>query len=377
MSRFIPAVASLACVALFVTAGCGQSGNDSTQEKPAGAPAAPSTADQSTRISPEQKRYLTITVVGEANDGDTLTLPARVSFRPQAQSAIGAPVAGRVVAQLARAGEIVKAGTPLLVIESADAAAIRATADQSQTRLTAAEQLFRRQQEMVAKGVGLEAERQEAEARLKEARAEHARAQQSQALIGGGNGARVTVTAPSAGVVLQIRAAVGATVAPGGEALLELGDPSRLQVVAQAAEGDIRRIAVGQTAQVTIPALNTEVKARVESISPRVDPDSRRAPVYLSTDTPLKNLQPGMLAQASVKVSHDAVIAVPNSAVLIRHGKERVVYVEKADGSFESRVVRTGAFRDGQVVILDGLKAGERIVTKGALLIDTQAELLL
>jgi len=377
MSRFPSTLSVLSCVVLFVTAGCGQSGNEGGPEKPAASAGTPHASEQSTRISPEQKRYLTIAVVGEANDGDLLALPARVSFRPQAQSAIGAPVAGRVVAQLARAGEIVKAGTPLLVIESADAAAIRATADQSMTRLTAAEQMFRRQQEMVAKGVGLESERQEAEARVKEARAEHARAQQSQALIGGGSGARVTVTAPTAGVVLQIRAAVGATVAPGGDALLELGDPSRLQIVAQVAEGDVRRIAIGQSAEVSIPALNAESKARVENISPRIDPDSRRAPVYLSTDAPLRNLQPGMLAQVSLKVSHDAVIAIPNSAVLIRHGKERVVYVEKADGSFEGRVVRTGAFRDGQVVILDGLKAGERIVTKGALLIDTQAELLL
>ena len=377
MSRFPSTLSVLSCAVLFVTAGCGQSGNEGGPGKPAASAGTPPASEQSTRISPEQKRYLTIAVVGEANDGDLLALPARVSFRPQAQSAIGAPVAGRVVAQLARAGEIVKAGTPLLVIESADAAAIRATADQSMTRLTAAEQMFRRQQEMVTKGVGLESERQEAEARVKEARAEHARAQQSQALIGGGSGARVTVTAPTAGVVLQIRAAVGATVAPGGEALLELGDPSRLQIVAQAAEGDVRRIAIGQSAEVSIPALNAESKARVENISPRIDPDSRRAPVYLSTDAPLKNLQPGMLAQVSLKVSHDAVIAIPNSAVLIRHGKERVVYVEKADGSFEGRVVRTGAFRDGQVVILDGLKAGERIVTKGALLIDTQAELLL
>ena len=56
---------------------------------------------------------------------------------------------------------------------------------------------------------------------------------------------------------------------------------------------------------------------------------------------------------------------------------ERVVYVERADGTFEARDVQTGRNREGRVVILQGLKAGERIVVRGALLLDTQAEQLL
>ena len=81
---------------------------------------------------------------------------------------------------------------------------------------------------------------------------------------------------------MAIRVAVGATVAPGGEALLELGDPTRLQVVAQVPEGELRRVAVGQDAEVELPALAARVAARVESFSPRVDPESRRTQVYLA-----------------------------------------------------------------------------------------------
>src|SRR5258707_9211662 len=86
-----------------------------------------------------------------------------------------------------------------------------------------------------------------------------------------------TVSAPSDGIVMTIRVAVGATVAPGGDALLELGDPTRLQVVAQVLEGDMRRIAIGQEAQVEFPALAARFSARVENFSPRVDTESRRA----------------------------------------------------------------------------------------------------
>jgi cobalt-zinc-cadmium efflux system membrane fusion protein len=291
---------------------------------------------------------------------------------------------GRVAAVLVRAGEVVKAGAPLIAIDSADAAAGRAALDQAATRLASAENMFKRQVEMVEKGVGLEIDRQEAEARLKDARAEHERARHTAGLIGSGQGIRFTVRAPSDGVVMAIRVAVGASVVPGGDALLEIGDPNRLLVVAQVPEGELRRISVGQEAEIELPALGVRVAARVENFSPRVDPESRRAQLYLalakrtgSTADAAVGLRAGMLAQVSLRVAREEGLSVPTTAVLIKDGKRRVVYVEAADGKFEARDVQTGRNQDGRVMILRGLKPGERIVVRGALLLDTQAERLL
>src|SRR5882672_4301672 len=273
-TRFFIALIALS----VVVAGC----ENGSTAVPVPAPAPAIDADaRSAQIARAQKQYLSIEAVAVSQAVDLLELPGRVTFRPQAQSAIGAATAGRVVAVLVQAGQLVKAGTELLTIESADAGTARATLDQAATRLGSAESVFKRQVEMVEKGVGLEFERQEAEARLKEARAEYERARNAADLIGSGQGIRVTVRAPADGVVITIRTAVGATVAPGGEALLELGDPTRLQVVAQVPEGDLRRIAVGQEAEVLLPALAAHVAARVENFNPRVDPESRRSQVYL------------------------------------------------------------------------------------------------
>lgn len=324
-----------------------------------------------------QKEFLTVEVISGGNAGETVVLPAHVAFRPQAQSVVGATVAGRVVAQMVRAGEVVRAGAPLLVIESADAAGTRALVDQAATKVTIAEQSHRRQVEMLKKGVGIEAELQEAEARLKDARAEHQRAQHAVDLIGGGQGSRVTVRAPSSGVVTAIKVAVGATVSPGGDALIELGNPSLLQIVALAAESDLQGITIGQTSEVFIPALNTTTSARVESITPSIDPELRRTQIYLALPKRVEGLQAGMLSDVKIRLGHAAKLTIPTSAVLIRQGARRVVYVEKADGSYEARDVKIGSNRDGKVSILSGLTAGERIVTRGALLLDTQAELLL
>jgi membrane fusion protein, heavy metal efflux system len=364
---------ALLVLSILVT-GCGRSETPAaTQESRT----LPSASARSVLLPAAQKQFLTIEAVGASQALDVLTLPGRVTFGPRAQSAIGATVAGRVVALLVRGGERVKAGAPLLTIDSADAGATRAALDQAATRLAAAESAYRRNIAMVERGVGLEVERQEAEARLQEARTEYERARQHANLIGAGQGSRVTVTAPSNGVVMSIRVAIGAMVAPGGETLLELGDPSQLQVVAQVLEGDLSRLAVGKAAEVDLPALDTRIAARVESFNPRVDPESRRAQVYLGLSKRIPGLRAGMLAQVELRVDPEAGISVPVSTVLIKDGKRRVVYVERADGSFEARDVRTGHNREGRVVVIQGLAVGEKVVVRGALLLDAQAEQLL
>jgi len=364
---------ALIAAAVLLT-GCERGGApppSSKAESKNGAPGGP------VRLAPAQKQFLTVEAVGASKAVDVLLLPGRVAFSPREQSAVGATAAGRVRALLVRAGDKVKAGNPLLRIDSADATAARAALEQANAKLTAAENLYRRQLAMIEKGVGLEVERQDAEARLQEARIEQRRAQQTADLLGAGAGGVVTVRAPSDGVVSSIRVAVGATVAPGGEPLLELGDPSHLQVVAQVTESDLNRVAPGQEAEVELPALSTRVGARVENVNPRVDAESRRVQVYLALAKHVDGLQAGMLAQIALRATGDSAIVIPVSAVLIKDGKRRVVYVEQPDGSFAAREVRTGRNRDGQVAILEGLAAGDRVVVRGALLLDTQAELLL
>ena len=359
---------------LLCMAGCEKNGPASPA---ANGRSASGKAASSVNLATAQKQFLAVEAVSSSDTGEVLTLPGRVMFRPQAQSAVGATMAGRVVALLVRSGEVVKAGAPLLTIDSADAAAGRAALDQANTRLAAAESVFKRQVEMVEKGVGLEFERQEAEARLKEARAEQERARHAAGLIGAGQGIRFTVRAPTDGVVMAIRVSVGAIVAPGGEPLLELGDPTRLQVVAQVPESDLGRVSAGQEAEVEFPALPARVAARIESFSPRVDPESRRSQLYLALVRRIDGLRAGMMAQVTLRVGKEQAISVPTTAVLIKEGRKRVVYVERPDGSFEARDVQTGRNRDGRVVILKGLAAGEKIVVRGALLLDTQAEQLL
>lgn len=327
-----------------------------------------------TTLTEKQKTFLTVEPATESAEADLVGAPAKVAFRPQAQYAVGAVAAGRVSAVLVRSGESVRAGTPLVVIDSGDAAAARSALDQAASRLANADAIYRRTVVMMEKGVGLEVERLEAKTKFDEARAEHERARHSAQLLGDGRGLQITVRAPAPGIVTNIRATVGAVVAPGGEPLLELGDSSRLQIVAHVSEGDLARISVGSTAEVTLPAIGSRLNARVEALNPRVDGETRRAQVYLGLVQPPANLREGMLAQVSLRAAAESGLTLPVSAVLIKDGRNRIVYVELPDGKFEPRPVEIGRSNNGRVAVVKGIAPGDRVVVRGALLLDTQAE---
>jgi cobalt-zinc-cadmium efflux system membrane fusion protein len=230
---------------------------------------------------------------------------------------------------------------------------------------------------MVAKGVGLELERFEAETRVREARAELGRARRTSSLIGAGQGDLVSLRAPSAGVVVSIKAAVGAMVAPGGEALVEIADITRMWAVADVPESDTRLVTKGQRVSVSIPNARREMDGIVDGLGSRIEPETRRLQIYISLQGEMSGLSPGMYAELRFAGGGGDTLTVPATAVLIKDGKQRLVYVQRADGRFEAREVRAGAASSGMVPILDGLKSGERVVVKGALLLDRQAEQLL
>ncbi len=322
-------------------------------------------------------KYLTIEAAGMSDSAAMYgPVPGRIALRPEASSSLGAPTAGRVASVLVRPGEAVTAGKPLLTLQSADAAGARATVEQARARAAAAEENLRRQNEMIAKGVGLELERFEAETRAREARAELDRARRASALLGGGQGDLVTLRAPAAGVVMSIKATVGAMVAPGGEALIEIGDASRLWAVADVAETDTALFSKGQAASVSIPSARRQLEGAVDGLGSRIDPETRRLPMYVVLKGDISGIAPGMYAELRFP-QHKQNLTLPVTAVLIKDGKRRIVYVQRSDGRFEAREVRVGPVTGGRVAVLEGLQPGERVVVRGGLLLDTAAEQLL
>jgi len=291
---------------------------------------------------------------------------------------VTAPFAGRVASVAVEPGRRVRSGATLFTIESADALGIRTTLDQARIKARVAEEVLTRQSEMAQRGVGLEIERFDAEMKLREARSELARSERGAALLGDGQGSLVTVRARVDGVVVSVKVAPGATVQPGGDALVEIGDPSGLWIIADVPEGEVGQLPKAAKVQVTISALNLVLHGRITGTAPRSDPETRRAAIYVELEKTLADLRAGLLVRVDVPPqAGSGEIWLPVTAVLLKEGGRRVVYLETDDGKFVPRDIETGDERGGRVRILKGLKLGERVVMRGALLVDREAEQLL
>lgn len=340
------------------------------------APAQDSGAPTAQRATADYIKVEPVTAEGAGLHG---TLPGRVAFRPDAMAGVGTPFTGRVVSIEVRPGQAVKAGAPLAVLQSVEAADARTGLQQAQTKLSVAQDALRRQNDMMERGVGLEVERYAAEVALREAQAEAGRARQWSALAGPGAGDRLVLRAPTEGVVLAVHAQAGAMVSAGADALVDVGDPSRLWVVADVPERELSGLAVGRSARVRVQGVDANLAMKVVGIGHVVDAEQRRLPIYLDFQDrqPESGLAAGMFAQVQVEGIETAALTLPATAVLIKEGTQRQVYLKGADGRYEARQVRTGVSRAGRVEILEGLDVGDQVVVQGALLLDNEAGQLL
>lgn len=327
-------------------------------------------------IRPESLPYITVQRIQPETLASTISAPARVEFRSQGISTAGTLVSGRVTRIHVQIGDHVRAGDPLATLASAEASQLRAEYARDQTELARAEDQYRRQVEMMQAGVGLEIERVAAETQLKQARTELQRSREMLNLLGGGIANEVTVRAPMDSVILKSHVAVGATVSSDSP-LFDLGKPSAAWIVADVFERDLLLVELGASASIELASLPNPIAGHVVGESAAIQTDLRRASVFIEPNNARLPLRPGMYARVTIKVSAPSQIVLPSEAILIRNGRETLVYVETDAGTFEARPVTIGQAREGKTPILQGLSPGEAVVVRGALLVDGEAALLL
>ena len=328
------------------------------------------------KISDASRPYITVTTISPETHTATVQAPSRVEFRAKALSTVGAVVSGRLGKIAVQVGDPVKAGAPLATLESTEAAQMRSDVSRTKDELLRAEDNARRQEAMLKSGVGLEIERNEANIMLLEARTDYERSVQATQLLGSGTDQSVILRAPIDGVVLRVNASIGTAVSA-GTILFELGEPGALWIVADVFENDLPLIEKGAKVELQITTLSKPVTGHVAAVSAAMQADLRRGAVYIELDNANLPLKPGMFARAMIEVAGPKRIVLPTSAVLIKDKNQTVVYIETSDGVFEPRDVVIGQARDGFVPIFEGLNAGERVVTSGTLLLDSEASMLL
>jgi len=182
--------------------------------------------------------------------------------------------------------------------------------------------------------------------------------------------------APATGTVVSKRVVNGQQ-AKAGDELYRIVDLSQVWVIADVAEGDLADIKLGTRATVTFRAYRSQpVEGVVAFIYPDVRTETRTVRVRIEVPNPDGRLKTDMYADVVFHVNPGLlpVTGVPTSAI-IDNGTLQIVLVAKSDGRFEPRPVKLGRRGDGYVEVVDGLAAGEEIVTTATFLIDAESNL--
>jgi Cu(I)/Ag(I) efflux system membrane fusion protein len=186
---------------------------------------------------------------------------------------------------------------------------------------------------------------------------------------------RFTLTAPIGGVVAELGVREGVQVQP-GMLLFRIVDLSSVWVEANVPEGQAGAWRVGARAQVKSDAYpDRAFTGTVSAILPQVETATRTLRARVELRNPGTVLKPGMFVRVSTHVSEPReVLVVPQEAV-IATGRRNVVIVAGDGNRFEAREVTLGRPVGNDVEVTDGLSQGQRIVTSGQFLIDSEASL--
>jgi cobalt-zinc-cadmium efflux system membrane fusion protein len=338
------------------------------------------------RATAQQLKTFTIEAVGvHAFFSEELT-EGKIAVNGDRSTPLYSPYSGRVTRVIAGLGDTVKKGAPLATLEASEF--VQAQGDLAtavaQVKLARVNET-RKHALYDAKGGSLQ-DWQQAQADLIAAETT-VRSVRNRLKILGKSDAEIdhleaahaidplaTLTAPIGGVVVDRQVGPGQYLqAGGGTPVFTIADPSSVWLLANVRESDSGRVRLGQTMEVRVAAHPARVfKARVTYVAALVDPNTHRLPVRAEIDNRDGALKPEMFASFRILTSDASDSAAVPEAAVVYEGDAAHVWVVAGD-LLAYRSIRTGRSGDGLIEVVDGLKPGEHIVTKGGLFIDQVA----
>ena len=184
----------------------------------------------------------------------------------------------------------------------------------------------------------------------------------------------ISIDSQVSGYIIERNALPNAYVQPETK-LYTIADLSTVWVYANVFQNEVGRLKPGDSAQVTVDAYpGRNFSGRIDQILPQVDPTTRTVRVRLVFRNPGVVLKPGMYVNVAISVSLGRQLVIPASAVL-QAGTRAIVFVNRGNGSLEPRTIEIGTQLDDSVIVLSGLKDGEKVVSSANFLVDSEAQL--
>lgn len=304
-------------------------------------------------------------------------LNARIAYDDNRTARVFSPVAGRVIKILAETGQQVEKGEGILVLDSPDYAQAVADVSRADADLLRKQETHQRAQSLYeAKGLARkDLELAEADAHQADAEAVRARARLNNMNGNPGRAAgQYVLVAPHAGVVSERQVSSGSEVRPDAQSpLFVITDPARVWVQVDLPEQQMGKVIVGQAMMAQVDAYPNDLfTGKITVIAGALDPVSRRIQVRCEIDNPHLKLKPEMYARVwPIADVHSSLPRVPNTAI-VTQGLYSYVFVEQGVGVLQRRKVSLGLQGHMESYVKEGLKAGERVVTVGALLLNAE-----
>jgi cobalt-zinc-cadmium efflux system membrane fusion protein len=296
------------------------------------------------------------------------------------------PYSGRVGRVLAGLGDRVKPGAPLATVEASEFVQAQNDLQVALAQLKLARSNESRKHALYETKGGSQQDWQQAQADLSAAEAALNAVRERLRIFGLSQGAIArlerlqhidpvaTINAPIAGIVVDRQVGPGQYLQAGGGPIFTIADVSTVWLLANVREADAGMIKVGQFVEVSVLAYpHRTFKARIDYVGAQIDPSTHRLPVRATMDNRDAVLKPEMFADFRFFTSAaNEAPAVPEAAI-VYEGDAAHVWVVSGDGLIAYRAIHTGRDDAGLVEIIEGLKPGEQIVTRGGLFIDQAA----
>lgn len=289
----------------------------------------------------------------------------------QIASARHTSVSTRVLARIEEvrvsAGSLVAEGDVLVVLDARDLEARVTEAEEAlrsaRARLALARREHERARQLLREGAGT---RQRLDQTASELEAAQAAVAGAEAAL---REARTALSftelrSPVTGRVVDRLAEPGDTAVP-GRPLLRIYDPSLLRVEVPVRESLAVKLRVGQSLRVEVPAFGDELEGEIDEVVPFAEPGARTLLVKVRLAARDERLFAGMFARVAIPAGVERRLWIPRAAVETVGQLEFVTVVEE-DGRLARRLVTTGVPADGEVEVLSGLRAGERVRLRGS-----------
>jgi len=313
-------------------------------------------------------------------------LSGRLIWNDDVTVRVFTPFAGRVRKITADIGESVEKNGSLAEVESPDFGQAQADARKAEGDLKLAERSLARLRELFAHGAAAQKDVEAAEDAQAQAEAEHSRAV-SKITAYGANADSLdeifVLRSPLVGTVVDKSTSAGQEVRPDQmlanmpeitAPLFVVSDPAHLWIQIDATEVDVPRMQPGSEFTFTSRAFPDQTfTGRVDKISAFIDPNTRTIKVRGSVDNPRRLLKAEMFVNVILPGGETSNISVPAAAVFLK-GEKHFVFVQEKPGQFTRQEVAIGSEQEGRVLILNGLLAGQQVVTDGCILLQQLME---